>query len=82
MRSCGKRSFTRACKETTAEALRDADCRQGGSAIAGPPFSFRARFFLFCGGTAFLQAVLRRCVCLMWCFRGEFVVECVVIVVR
>jgi len=54
----------------------------GGSAVAGPLFfCFGARFFLFCGGVAFLQGFLRKVRVLMWCFCGENVVICVADVV-
>jgi hypothetical protein len=46
----------------------------GGSAVAGP-------LFFFCGGMLFLLGVLGKCGVLLWCFCGEFVVECVVNVV-
>jgi hypothetical protein len=46
----------------------------GGPAVAGLPF-------FFCGGGAFLLGVLEKCGGLLWCFCGEFVVECVVNVV-
>jgi hypothetical protein len=39
------------------------------------------RFFLFCGGHAFLLGVLAKMRVLLWCFCGEFVVFRVVIVV-
>jgi hypothetical protein len=29
-----------------------------------------------CGGVGFLQGVLRKSECSVWCFCGEFVVEC------
>jgi hypothetical protein len=45
-----------------------------GSAVAGP-------LFFFCGGMVFLLGVLGKCGVLLWCFCGEFVVECVVNVV-
>jgi hypothetical protein len=47
---------------------------RGGSAVAGP-------LFFFCGGMVFLLGVLGKCGVLLWCFCGEFVVECVVNVV-
>jgi hypothetical protein len=48
----------------------------GGSAVAGPPFLSLSAFFVFCGGGAFFQGVLRKKGVLLWCFCGE-VVDCV-----
>jgi len=39
------------------------------------------RFFFFCGGMVFLLGVLGKSCDWLWCFCGEFVVECVANVV-
>jgi len=75
MRSCGKRSFTPACKtprprigaeERGLKTGRFGDCR------AAHFFAFQD--FLFCGGAAFFAGVLAKKDVLVWCFCGEVVV--------
>jgi hypothetical protein len=72
MRLCGKRFSTRLRKNFDRGFSR---LKMGGSAVAEP-------LFFFCGGVVILLGFLRKCVFLAWCFCGEFVVECVVNVVR
>jgi hypothetical protein len=54
----------------------------GGSAVAGPPFSFLCGVFFLARWICDFAGVLQKSGVFKWCFGGENVVNCMVNVVR